>query len=87
MTVRTREQTGEECYVCPYCSRDYRALNERGEPARHPAACERCGCPMDIEASRAFADGEAEKERDPSIAQMATLLRGGAPMPGTSNAA
>lgn len=50
-----------QVYECPYCSRSHPTIDEEGRPQECPNVCRRCGSPMDVEASRSFADTKARE--------------------------
>lgn len=65
---------------CPYCSMLYPAVNEEQKPLRYPEECGRCGCPMDRELARVFANEEAVRAHNPSLAAVGRKMRGEAPV-------
>lgn len=60
--------------VCPYCSKVYPEHdNEKDEPLQTPDKCRRCSSPMDIKASKVFADEQAEAQQQPWTNKEAVL--------------
>jgi len=65
--VHTSEIPGGmgDAYECPYCSRGYPRRDLEDHEVHCPPTCRRCGSPMDIEASLAFAERKAHEARSP----------------------
>ena len=54
-----------QAWQCPYCSRMYPTADEEGRPQECPAACRRCGSPMDVDKAQAFQDKKAAETAGP----------------------
>ena len=79
MQKRT-EYMGEDYPQCSNCSKAFVKVNAQGRSIPAPAACDRCGSPMEFKQAQRFGDEQAKRSHDPALAAAGARMRGEAPV-------